>query len=154
NVAALVFLGVSLCAALLYPALVRASTWFVDSVVLRRVDYDQLRATIARRLNDVDTPEEALDVSCAVIGPALSATEIVWEDTERQTDTAGLAVVHVPSRGISADAVCPTTDQPRFSIGVRGLRGGRRLLSDDVAMLESVAQLVARRIDVLRMESE
>jgi two-component sensor histidine kinase len=154
NVAALVFLGVSLCAALLYPALVRASTWFVDSVVLRRVDYDQLRATIARRLNDVDTPEEALDVSCAVIGPALSATEIVWEDTERQTDTAGLAVVHVPSRGISADVVVPTTDQPRFSIAVRGLRGGRRLLSDDVAMLESVAQLVARRVDVLRMERE
>ena len=154
NVAALVFLGVSLCAALLYPALVRAATWFVDSVVLRRVDYDDLRATIARRLGDVDSPEEALDVTCAVIGPALSAAQIDWQDTDRQTDTVGLAVVHVPSRGISADVIVPTTDSPRFTIAVRGLRGGRRLLSDDVAMLESVAQLVARRVDVLRMERE
>ena len=154
NIAALVFLGVSLCAALLYPALVRAATWFVDSVVLRRVDYDDLRATIARRLGDVDSPEEALDVTCAVIGPALSAAQIDWQDTDRQTDTVGLAVVHVPSRGISADVIVPTTDSPRFTIAVRGLRGGRRLLSDDVAMLESVAQLVARRVDVLRMERE
>ena len=48
----------------------------------------------------------------------------------------------------------PTTDRPRFSIIVRDLRGGRRLLSDDVAMLESVAQLLARRVDAIRIDHE
>ena len=154
NVAALLFLGLSLGVALLYPALMRASSWFVDSVVLRRVNYDLLRTRIAHRLANVDTPATALDVACQALAPALNATSVEWHETSPQMDTEGLAVVGVPSRGVSADVAVPTTDRPRFSILVRDLRGGRRLLSDDVAMLESVAQLLARRVDAIRMERE
>jgi hypothetical protein len=154
NVAALLFLGTSLGIALLYPALLRASTWFVDSVVLRRVDYEFLRARIARRLADTETVETALDVVCEALGPALNATAVRWHETSSPRDTEGLAVVDVPTRGISADVAVPTTDPPRFSILVRELRGGRRLLSDDIAMLESIAQLLARRVDAVRMERE
>ena len=154
NLPALLFLGVSLGAALLYPALMRLSTWFVDAVVLRRADYDLLRARIARRLGESDTPPAALESVCQAIGPPLNATSVGWQETSLLTDTEGLAVVNVPSRGVSADVLVPTTDRPRFSIIVRELRGGRRLLSDDVAMLESVAQLLARRIDAIRIEHE
>ena len=154
NVLALVFIGVSLGAAVLYPALTRLSTWFVDSVVLRRVNYDLLRARIARQLGEAGTAPAALDVACQAIGPALSATTVRWQETSPQTDTEGLAIVDVPSRGISANVAVPTTDRPRFSILVRDLRGGRRLLSDDVAMLESMAQLLARRVDAIRLEKE
>jgi LytS/YehU family sensor histidine kinase len=59
----------------------------------------------------------------------------------------------IPSRGISADVAVPTIDRPQFSIVVGDLRGGR-LLSDDVAMVESIAQLLARRVDAIRMERE
>ena len=38
--------------ALLYPVLRRATTWFVDAVVLHRPDYRSLRATIARASQD------------------------------------------------------------------------------------------------------
>jgi two-component system, LytTR family, sensor kinase len=154
NVAALLFLGTSLGIALLYPALMRASTWFVDSVVLRRVDYDLLRARLARRLAETDTADTALDVVCQALGPALNATAVRWHETSPHMDTEGLAVVDVPSRGISADVAIPTTEPPRFAILVRDLRGGRRLLSDDVAMLESIAQLLGRRMDAIRMERE
>ena len=154
NVPALLFLGTSLGIALLYPALMRASTWFVDAIVLRRVDYDVLRARIARRLAETDTAESALNVVCEALGPALNATDVRWHETSPHMDTEGLAVVDVPSRGISANVAVPTTDRPRFSILVRDLRGGRRLLSDDVAMLESIAQLLARRVDAIRMERE
>jgi two-component system, LytTR family, sensor kinase len=154
NLPALLFLGVSLGAALLYPALMRLSTWFVDAVVLRRADYDMLRARIARRLAESDTSSAALDSVCQAIGPPLNATSVEWQETSPLTDTEGLAVVNVPSRGVSADVLVPTTDRPRFSIIVRDLRGGRRLLSDDVAMLESVAQLLARRVDAIRIEHE
>jgi two-component system, LytTR family, sensor kinase len=154
NLPALLFLGVSVGAALLYPALMRLSTWFVDAVVLRRADYDLLRARIARRLGESDTSSAALESVCQAIGPPLNATSVEWQETSPLTDTEGLAVVNVPSRGVSADVLVPTTDRPRFSIIVRELRGGRRLLSDDVAMLESVAQLLARRVDAIRIEHE
>jgi two-component system, LytTR family, sensor kinase len=154
NVAALLFLGTSLGIALLYPALMRVSTWFVDAVVLRRVDYDLLRARLARRLAETDAADTALDVVCQALGPALNATAVRWHETSPHMDTEGLAVVDVPSRGTSADVAIPTTDPPRFAILVRDLRGGRRLLSDDVAMLESIAQLLGRRMDAIRMERE
>jgi hypothetical protein len=154
NVTALLFLGTSLGIALLYPALMRASTWFVDSVVLRRVDYDLLRARIAGRLAEADTADAALDVVCDALGPALNATAVRWHETSAGIDTRGLAVVDLPSQGISADVAVPTTDRPTFAILVRDLRGGRRLLSDDVSALESIAQLLARRIDAIRIERE
>jgi two-component system, LytTR family, sensor kinase len=154
NVTALVFLGTSLGIALLYPALMRASTWFVDAVVLRRVDYDLLRTRIARRLARTETADTALDVVCEALVPALNATAVRWHETSADMDTGGLAVVDVPSRGISADVAVPTTDRPQFAILVRDLRGGRRLLSDDIAALESIAQLLARRIDAVRIERE
>jgi len=154
NVAALLFLGTSLGIAMLYPVLMRASTWFVDSVVLRRVDYEFLRARIARRLASTETTAAALDVVCEALGPALNATAVRWHETAAPIETEGLAVVEVPSRGDSADVSVPATDRPRFAILVRDLRGGRRLLSDDVAMLEAVAQLLARRVDAVRMERE
>jgi len=154
NVPALLFLGVSLGTALLFPVLMRGSSWFVDSVVLRRVDYDLLRARIARRLAEAATPHAALDVVTQAIGPALSAASVRWHETSSRTDTEGLAIVDVPSRGISADVAVPTADPPRFAILVRDLRGGRRLLSDDVAMLESIAQLLGRRVDAIRIERE
>jgi signal transduction histidine kinase len=48
----------------------------------------------------------------------------------------------------------PTAEPPyyRFEIGI--LAGGRRLLSDDIAMLQAVAVIVARRIDALRVTHE
>ena len=48
----------------------------------------------------------------------------------------------------------PTAEPPRFLIVVAGLTGGRRLLSDDVAALETVGLVVARRIDALRITHE
>src|SRR4029453_755214 len=81
NVAALLFVGFSLGLALLYPALLRASTWFVDSVVLRRDNYDLLRARIAHRLAGVETPAAALDMACKVLAPALNATSVQWQET-------------------------------------------------------------------------
>src|SRR5207245_11755919 len=48
----------------------------------------------------------------------------------------------------------PSTDPPRFVIVIGQLSGGRRLLSDDLATLEGIAVVVARRIDAIRMTNE
>ena len=41
-----------------------------------------------------------------------------------------------------------------FSIQIGGLKGGRRLLSDDLATLEAIANAMARRIDAIRISRE
>jgi signal transduction histidine kinase len=132
----------------------RLSSWFVDTVVLRRVDYEHLRVLLSRRLNESATARDALDRVCATLGPALSAAKVTWQETGAAPAAEGLALVRVPSLGITADLTVPTAEAPGFAIFVRAMSGGRRLLSDDVAMLESVALMSARRIDGLRLEQE
>src|SRR5213075_472402 len=53
------------------------------------------------------------------------------------------AVVHIP-----------TNDQPRYAVDVNGLNDGRRLLSDDIALLEAFALVVGKRIDAVRVVQE
>jgi LytS/YehU family sensor histidine kinase len=48
----------------------------------------------------------------------------------------------------------PTTEPPRFALVIGPLAGGRRLLSDDLDMLEAMTLLAARRIDAIRLASE
>jgi len=48
----------------------------------------------------------------------------------------------------------PTAEPPYYQFNIGQLAGGRRLLSDDIAMLSSVAVSVARRIDALRVTHE
>jgi sensor histidine kinase YesM len=50
--------------------------------------------------------------------------------------------------------VIPTAEAPRYLLAVTDLTGGRRLLSDDVATLETVGLVVARRIDTIRITRE
>jgi two-component system LytT family sensor kinase len=154
TVQALLFLSVAIAGALVYPSLMRLSAWFVDTLVLRRVDYDLLRAALARRLSEAVTPAAALDTACDALGPALNAADVRWIEISRSVGIEGLPVVDVSSSGTSGDVLVPSTEPPRYSVQVRSLQGGRRLLSDDVAMLESVAQVIARRVDALRVERE
>jgi LytS/YehU family sensor histidine kinase len=48
----------------------------------------------------------------------------------------------------------PTAESPQYRLLIGELAGGRRLLSDDLDFLESVALMVARRIDAARVTHE
>ena len=183
--------GLWIFTALLYPHLRRGVIWFVDTVVLRRADYSQLRLDVAHVLTEYETPNQILDGSCAVLAPALSAHEISWreiggdesditvrtwstESPSKDSSTASLAnlqtltdiaplsepfsdsCVRLLDRpgGNSALVYVPTSEPPYCTFIIGALAGGRRLLSDDVAMLETVAVMVARRIDALRVTHE
>lgn len=56
--------------------------------------------------------------------------------------------------GATGVVLVPTTDPPQYLLVIRELAGGRRLLSDDIAMLESIAILAARRVDSIRVTHE
>jgi two-component system LytT family sensor kinase len=138
--------------ALAYPHLRDAIDRFVDRVMLGRADYREVRADLAADLAAAQSADEALERVCALIGEALTAGRVTWgQASGRNTDPAMPVTL---DGGTEATVCVPTADEPQFIITVAGLSKGRRLLSDDVALLDGVALLVARRIDELRVTHE
>ena len=131
--------------AVLYPALRRAVTSFVDSTLLGRRNFAELRASLAATLQSCDTVEAALDRTSEAMATAMNAERVWWV-----TDGAAPA----PGEHVTTDVAVPTTEPPRFALRVGALVGGRRLLSDDRAFLDQAALLAARRIDAVRLSLE
>jgi signal transduction histidine kinase len=164
--AAGVLLGLWVATALAYPLLRGAAAWFVDTVVLGRADYGELRAAIGRELATVESVDEALEVACRRLAPALSAgivrsraagpEDAAASDAFDAWDGAPLVRAARPERDTSVlvSVLVPATDAPQYLVEIGDLAGGRRLLSDDVQALEAVAYMVARRVDALRVSHE
>jgi signal transduction histidine kinase len=135
--------------ALTYPALWRATAWFVDSIVLQRPDYRQFRSSMARRVQAHDDIDALLTDLCDQLGPAFSAARVEWRAWNGADELAG-----VVARGDGLEAIVPTTEAPRYAITISEVTGGRRFLSDDLATLEAVTAVAARRIDAIRITNE
>ncbi|HSK10674.1 MAG TPA: histidine kinase [Vicinamibacterales bacterium] len=180
-VTAIGFVGLGIWMAVAYPWLRRGAHWFVDAVMLRRADYVELRASIGRAVAAAETPEEVLRESCARVGPAVAAR--LWSCWRLDADgpaliegccTTGLATssgsvaeahaawqasnhaetTHADATKTGAVAIVPTAEPPRYAFALGDLAGGRRLLSDDLAMLDAVVQSAARRVDQIRLHQE
>lgn len=136
-------LGLWVLSTYLFPVVRRLVTRFVDRVVLARADYSRLLETIATTLHDASTEAEVLARPCRLLGPALSASRVHW--VERGTPDGERSATEV---------TIPTTEPPHYVLLVSRLVSGRRLLSDDIAMLERVAALMGRRIDAMRLTAE
>jgi signal transduction histidine kinase len=161
-------LGMWIATALLYPVLRGLASWFVDTVVLRRADYGELRAAVGRAAADAQEVEQVLDAACRHLAPALSARAVRWRAAESNDAVAsapldgweGAPLVRAAWPGPGGDGavlvsvLVPATDPPEYLIEIGELAGGRRLLSDDVQALEAVAYMVARRVDALRVSHE
>ena len=159
--------GLWVVTALLYPLLWRAVVRFVDAVILRRADYEAMRGELAQRLAACESAESVLAQVSARLAEALTAREISWTSTREQATNSGqsgplLPVINQPKparrTGEFAPAVTtvliPTSEAPQYQLSVGELSGGRRLLSDDQALLETVALMAARRIDAVRVMHE
>jgi two-component system LytT family sensor kinase len=143
------------------------------------MDYGRLRSEVAQILANHETPGELLDDVSKVLQPALSARQVQWTEIGSEENTTPGALVEEArvndkpvdpaniealeggyvtllegSGSKGAFVFVPTAEPPyyRFEFGILG--GGRRLLSDDIAMLETVAVMVARRIDAMRVTHE
>ena len=176
-----VLLAVWAATGMLYPRLVRLTNWFVEKVVLRRADYAELRQEVARVIGARETSEAVMDETCARLATALTAREVHWraieatsgaekasdEDNKINGAFGELILLPRPRRALRVNAFVeanevwasavvrvPVVERPRYEIVLGELSGGRRLLSDDTAMLESIAVMLARRIDSLRVTHE
>jgi hypothetical protein len=143
--AAGVLMALWVATSLVSPWLHRRIVRFVDQSLLGRVDYAELRGTIAQALQAQNAVEGVLDAACARLAAALDARQVWWVE-----DVAPARA----DRKMISEAGVPTTDLPRFVVRIGDLAGGRRLLSDDLALVDSVLGLAARRIDQIRLTHE
>ncbi|HEX4682182.1 MAG TPA: histidine kinase [Gemmatimonadaceae bacterium] len=139
--------------ALVYPWIQRRVFRFVDRVVLRRVDYRQLRVDVARRLAASTAPDEALQAATGFLASALDASHVVWTalPTRPAVDHATITLDASRCRAL---VMIPTVIGNGYEITIDELQAGRTMLSDDLAMIDGVATSLARRLDDLRVEAE
>jgi hypothetical protein len=175
-----VLLGLWIVTTLMYPSINHGVSRFVDSVILQRVNYDELRSDISSSIFKCKYPETVLDEVSQVLANALTANNVRWSEAGEfpslynfeqaaEVDVTNVNInsgiqkpelsdncVVLTRRSLEGTAVVfiPTSEPPFYILYIGKLYGGRRLLSDEIAILNSVAVLVARRIDVLRVTHE
>jgi two-component system LytT family sensor kinase len=147
-----VLLALWIGTAVAYPAAREAVGGFVDRVVLRRADYAALRTAVAARLAARETPAEVLDETGEALREALSARDVRWAEAGPGGLPAG--PVWTDARHRTVTVPVPAAEAPAYVLTVGALRAGRRLLSDDLAFLELVGVLAARRVDAVRVAHE
>jgi two-component system, LytTR family, sensor kinase len=136
--------------ALLYPKVRDGIATFVDTVVLDRPDYAQLIADVVRCARGEQDIAPMLDRTCELLAPALSARTVTWRELSSADASAGPDSVAAQSASVEI----PVAETPQYLLQVRGLTGGRRLLSGDYAALHSIASVLGRRIDAIRLTRE
>ncbi|HKW10476.1 MAG TPA: sensor histidine kinase [Gemmatimonadaceae bacterium] len=140
--------------ALLYPLLRRTTDRFVDRVMLHRVDYREVRHEMARALSAATAPNEALDEVCRRLAAALAPGKVHWREVPNQSAGLHGGALETATGPRTAEVSVPTNDAPGYVLDVASLGAGRRLMSDDIALLDTAAMLVGRRIDELRVSEE
>lgn len=149
-------LGVGVLAAALAAAPLgrRLVDALVDRLLLRRADYGDLRRGLAAALGDAQTPTDVLDALAARLGSALAAGVVTWHEEPAAAGPTSATLVHADARGRAATVDLPVAEAPGYRLHVGELRAGRRLLSDDLALLEWTALQAARRVDLVRVAHE
>ncbi len=147
-----VILTLWIATALIYPALHNFAVWIVDKIILKRADYEKLQKELAQKIEKNDSIDNVLDEICAELAKVLTAQKAIWKENYQTDDeTKFVSVNFTPNR---AEIFIPTAESPFFQINLSDFAGGRRLLSDEISMLEAVSLLTARRIDALRVTHE
>jgi two-component system LytT family sensor kinase len=102
------------------------------------------------------TVEEAADQTCAVVASALGvdAPGVRWHPAADDSGVGHSRVILHRERRDEAAVLVPTAERPSLVVEIAPLPASRRLLSDEVAFLESIATILGRRVDVLRVARE
>lgn len=143
--AASILMALWVATSLISPWLHRRIIRFVDQSLLGRMDYAALGAEIGQALQSRNSLDGVLDTVTERLAPALDAARVWWIEDGAASGTAAAR---------TTQALVPTTDLPRYVVRVGELTGGRRLLSDDLALVETVVATAARRIDQIRLTNE
>ncbi len=138
--------------ALIYPFLHKFSVWFVDKVILRRINYELLQTEISIALEKQQNIDLVLDEVSRKLKGVLTADSSSWNEVRDSSFESKLPDVQFNRENIAISV--PTNEAPFYEFRIRNFIGGRKLLSEEAEMLEAVSLLTARRIDALRVLDE
>jgi signal transduction histidine kinase len=144
-----VLLSFWILTALCYPKLHEGVVWLVDKVLLHRFDFQKLHDELVQTIEEAEDSETVLNSVAMKLATSLTANELSWSETKPQK--RGAEILFQPD---AVEILVPTSENPAYKISLAKFVGGRRLLSDEIKMLENIALLTARRIDVLRVTHE
>ncbi len=148
--AAALVIGLWILTALVYPSIYKFAVLLVDRVLLQRADYARLQMDLKQDIESSNSVSDVLDHLQAELSSKLTASNSNWTEMNESPE-------QFPSVELTADSarvVIPTAEEPQYLLALNQFSGGRRLLSDEIFLLESTALLAARRIDVLRVSHE
>lgn len=148
----LILLGAWIATALVYPQLHRFAVWTIDKIVLRRADYQKLRLEITAQISAVESVENVLDKICQSLQTALTANRATWSEIAFENGDKHFPLVSAARNAVEISVA--TAEAPFYRVALAEFAGGRRLLSDEIEMLQDVAAIAARRIDALRVSRE
>lgn len=158
---AVALLGVAWMASVAsFPVIRRLASRFVDRVVLRRPDYEATLNAFVDGLSKAGSEEEVTrlcgEVAATAIGASTSRAimDPLPDDDCRIVIGVQDTRSRLPDAGAALALRIHTVDPARYSVVFGSLAAGRRLLSDDVRLLESMARWAARRLDSLRVAQE
>ncbi|HMJ07382.1 MAG TPA: hypothetical protein VK468_00160, partial [Pyrinomonadaceae bacterium] len=135
--------------ALVYPSLHRLAVWLVDKIILHRIDYSVFQTDFAREIDEIESENKVLDTLRDRLGKVLTADRSDWIVTPSHAND----LMAASARDEESFDV-PTAEAPFFRLVFSEFHGGRRLLSEEIQMVETVTLLSARRIDALRVLRE
>ena len=145
--------GVSLGVALVAPRLGRAIDRGVDRLWLARPDLATAQAEFAAGVAGAEDEAGVLDAAARGVAHLTGQPSVRIE--RAPADVVGAPLVTVPAAGRDGGVVqIPTLEPPTWRLVIEPALDGRRLLSDEVALLEGAARTIARRLDALRHERE
>ncbi|MEZ5346188.1 MAG: histidine kinase [Pyrinomonadaceae bacterium] len=147
-----VLLMLWIATALTYPGLHKFSVWLVDKILLKRINYEDMQKDVSHRIEQLDLADDVLDEVSRELGGALTAKKFSWTEVYKNELEAPLPSVDLSRE--KSQVFIPTHESPFYRIHLQNFVGGRRLLSEEVEMLEAVSLLTARRIDALRIVHE
>lgn len=147
--------------ALVFGPLRRLANHVVDRGVLHRPDYDAMLVSLAHSLEKAETEDAVMRDIATAATAALGATETRALDEPLSIGANSRSVLTGPTlRQAIPDISCTavvrllTVEAPHRAVVIGSLAAGRRLLSDDRDLLESMARLGTQRIEALRVAQE
>jgi hypothetical protein len=156
----LVILALWISTAISFPLLRRTAVWLVDRGVLRRPNYDALLEELSIDFERAQSDDQLIEAVHRSVSQALGATDVrrivdPVSDQDRRLVVVGLRLRECcPNQPATALVRILTVEKPHPALILGPLAEGRRLLSDDVRLLEAVARQAARRVDSLRVAQE
>jgi two-component system LytT family sensor kinase len=146
--------------ALVFPPMRRWAGRLVDRAVLRRPNYEVTLAEFAQALDAAEAEDTVITTLTSALQQALAITEVrpiddlLPEEDRRPIVTGPELRTWVTDPAIVLVLRLRTVEPKHPALALGPLAAGRRLLSDDLHFLESMAQAAARRIDGLRVTQE